>query len=389
MIKNILNKNKNSSPGDKAESYLYLLDSYAESVATKDLDKTIRDLNNKILEVLALKNIIFFSLFNQKLELHSYVNKNDIEITSSLINEKLLQELSQKQIIKLKDKTFIATKINNQMLAFFVFIGTLEDDKLIKIHNQYISKLIEKEKIINDLIDHSERATNLEQNFNNTLSLVSHELRTPLANILGFSELMLNKPLTEKEGRNFLHEIFNAGQRLGGIIDNFLDFAKIKNGNLIDKKNFSLVDLEDLCFKAWKHSVKPNDTAEIAWFIDTNLKEVLCDEAAITRVMSNLFTNAIKYSQREETKVICEIKKVGDNEVQIAVKDNGVGIEANDVAKIFDKFYRSNNANQNFISGSGLGLWICKEIIEAHSGKIACKSIIEQGTEFSIRLKIK
>jgi signal transduction histidine kinase len=387
-MKNIKSQNNLTNPENaKSEALLYLLDFYSKSVATKDLDKTIRESSSLILEALELKNIIFFSLFSNKLELHTYLNKTDIEIVSSLINEKLLTELSQKKELRIKDKVFIASNINNQMLAFFVFIGENQNHNLLKIHNQFISSLIEKEKIINDLIDHSHRSTNIEKNFNDTLSVVSHELRTPLANIMGFSELMLNKPITEKERTNYLKEIFNAGQRLGGIIDNFLDFAKIKNGNLIDKKNFSPVDLEDLCFKAWRHSVKPNDTVEIAWLIDTNLDSVSCDEAAISRVMINLFTNAIKYSQKPKTKIICEIKKTGTNEVSISVKDNGVGIEEKDLKRIFDKFYRSQNANQNFISGSGLGLWICKEIVEAHNGVIECQSIQNQGTQFTLKLR--
>jgi signal transduction histidine kinase len=378
---------KNSKESEAA--ILYLLDHYSNSINTKDLDKTIKDSNNLIKEKFGLKNIIFFSLFQGKLEIHSYINKTDIEVVSSLINENLLIELSKKKELKIKDKTFLASIINKQMLAFFVFIGEIDTPQILKIHNQFISNLIEKEKIINDLLEHSQRSTNIEQNFNNTLSVVSHELRTPLANILGFSELMLNKPVTQEEGFSYLKEIFSAGQRLGGIIDNFLDFAKIKNGNLIDEKNFSAVDLEDLCFKAWRYSVKPNDVVEIAWLIDTTLEEIYCDEAAISRVMINLFTNAIKYSQRSQIKIICEIKRTGEKEIRISVKDNGVGIDEKDIKRIFDKFYRSKNADTNFISGSGLGLWICKEIVEAHGGEITCQSVPNQGTQFNIKLKTK
>ncbi len=113
----------------------------------------------------------------------------------------------------------------------------------------------------------------------------------------------------------------------------------------------------------------------------------MCDETAISRVLINLFTNAIKHSQKANTKIICEIKKTGTREVSVSVKDNGVGIEEKDIKRIFDKFYRSQSASQNFISGSGLGLWICKEIIEAHSGNIKCHSIPNQGTQFTINLR--
>jgi signal transduction histidine kinase len=382
ILKNIAKTNQNTE-------LLYLLDFYAQNIQTQDLDKTIQEANSLIAKTLDLKNIIFFSLFNQKLELHSFLNNTDIEVTCSLIDENFLLELKNKKQIKKKDKTFFASFINQHMLAFFVFVGEIENPKLLEIHNNFISNLIAKEKTINDLISHSQESTLLEEKLNNTLSIVSHELRTPLANIMGFSELILNNKIKAEDQNKYLKEIFFAAQRLGGIVDNFLDFAKIKNGNLVDQKNFSLVSLEDLCFKAWKASLKPNQKAEISWLIDTKLEDLNCDEAALFRVMVNLFTNAIKYSQKEDTKIICEIKQEAENQIKISVKDNGPGITAVDLEKIFDKFFRCDNVQKNFISGSGLGLWICKEIIEAHGGKIHCKSQINEGTEFSIILRPK
>ncbi len=247
ILKNIAKTNQNTE-------LLYLLDFYAQNIQTQDLDKTIQEANSLIAKTLDLKNIIFFSLFNQKLELHSFLNNTDIEVTCSLIDENFLLELKNKKQIKKKDKTFFASFINQHMLAFFVFVGEIENLKLLEIHNNFISNLIAKEKTINDLISHSQESTLLEEKLNNTLSIVSHELRTPLANIMGFSELILNNKIKAEDQNKYLKEIFFATQRLGGIVDNFLDFAKIKNGNLVDQKNFSLVSLEDLCFKAWKAS---------------------------------------------------------------------------------------------------------------------------------------
>lgn len=388
MIDILKNSKSNSSNSIEQKSLLYLLDHYAKTITTKDLDKTIKESNELFMKLMKVENIIFFSLFNHKLDIHSYVNKKHIEEVAALINENFLYQLKEKKEVQSGNKYFYASYINKHMLGFLVFIDNNKSNllpTLFKTHNEFISGLIEKEKTINDLVEHSQRSANIEENLNNTLSLVSHELRTPLANILGFSELMLSKSIRKEEAHRFLEEIFNAGQRLGGIIDNFLDFAKIKNGNLVE--NFTNVDLEDLCFKAWTHSVKPNDKVEIAWMVDTNLDEVSCDEAAISRVLTNLFTNAIKYSDKSITKIICQIKKLNDQEVLISIKDNGAGIDKEELSKIFDKFYRSQKASKNFISGSGLGLWICKEIIKAHGGDIECKSFKDQGTEFIIRLK--
>ncbi len=386
ILDDIQNKIQNAEPGQ--ESLLYLLDFYTQAINTKDLDKTIHESLVLLDKILGFKNIVFYSMFQDKVEIHSSLRQVGREEINKDISKELIEELSIKEELIVDDKTFIATKINNQFLAFLVFQGKIINPQIIKVHNQFLANLIAKEKIISDLLEHSQRSTKLEENLNDTLSVVSHELRTPLANILGFSELMLNKPVSKEEGESFLKEIFNAGQRLGGIIDNFLDFAKIKNGNIVDRKNFSSVDIEDLCFKAWRYAAKPNNEVELAWLIDTDLKEVYCDEAAITRVMINLFTNAIKYSGREKTKIICEIKEISEKEILISVKDNGQGIEEEELSKIFDKFYRSKLASNSFITGSGLGLWICREIIQAHGGEIYCQSISNQGTEFSFNIRI-
>ena len=388
----IIKKFQEKMQDPNQDDLVYLLDFYSKAFLTKDLDQTISEANKLLLKTCKLQNIIFFSLFAGKLDLHSYTNDLGLkEIENLLSRPGLLEELKEKGELLIDKKLLLASYINKQFLAFFVFIGCHNNRniEILKIHNQFISSLIAKEKVINDLVEHSQRATNLEQNLDNTVSLVSHELRTPLANILGFSELLINNRVSEGDIRKYNIEIYNSGQRLNGIIDNFLDFAKIKNGNLVDDKNFSLVDLENLCFKAWKQSLKASDNAEIAWLIDSNLPEIACDEAAIIRVVSNLFTNAIKYSKRIKTKIICEIKKLGASQVLVSVKDNGVGIPQDQIPQIFEKFYRADNATKDFIGGSGIGLWICKEIIEAHGGQIQATSIENQGTELSFTLSIR
>ena len=122
---------KNSKESEAA--ILYLLDHYSNSINTKDLDKTIKDSNNLIKEKFGLKNIVFFSLFQGKLEIHSYINKTDIEVVSSLINENLLIELSKKKELKIKDKTF---------LVFYSSSTTYKNIKTLnygqKVHSVYL-----------------------------------------------------------------------------------------------------------------------------------------------------------------------------------------------------------------------------------------------------------
>lgn len=248
-----------------------------------------------------------------------------------------------------------------------------------------LSLIDQQAQTINDLAKHNQNLLQLESRVNETLNTVSHELRTPLANILGFSELLIKNSYGEKDLKFYLNEIYTASLRLNGIIDHFLDIAKIKNGGLVQKDSFTLCDLEDLASQAWRNAARPKEKVKVKWLIDENLPKVLCDAEAIVRVISNLFGNALKFSDKKEALITCQISK-NNNEIYLSIKDNGKGIEKDELDKIFEKFYRAKNSSN--VNGSGLGLWICRQIIKAHDGNISCKSEPNKGSEFVFSLKI-
>ena len=222
------------------------------------------------------------------------------------------------------------------------------------------------------------------------ISTISHELRTPMANIMGFSELLLTKDYQQNTRQDYTREIYNASIRLSQLINNFLDLSRIENNGELMLNSFEEVEIDWLAERAWSHLGAINQKHQIRWHVEKQIPEVFVDSEAITRVFTNLFANAIKYSpcSSGETKPIdCFIGyKSNNNEILVSIKDSGIGITEEFLDSVFEKFYRIENANTKHISGTGLGLWISKEILEAHGGRIWCESKPEEGSCFNFTL---
>ena len=202
------------------------------------------------------------------------------------------------------------------------------------------------------------------------LSSISHDLRTPLASITGsLSTLLEDAPsLDEKTRRELLEDAFEESDRLNRIVGNLLDMTRVEAGALkISPKLCGLRDVIGVSLQELKPklSQRPVDIQ-----IPHDLPEIPADFSLIVKVFVNLIDNAAKYSP-EGTPVRIHAK-AQENKVRVEVSDEGVGIQQEDLTKIFDKFYRAVKPDQ--ISGTGLGLSICKGIVEAHSGELWAES---------------
>ncbi len=213
------------------------------------------------------------------------------------------------------------------------------------------------------------------------VSLVSHELRTPMASVLGFSELMLTRQLSESKARMYVETIHKEAQRLSNLINDFLDIQRMEAGSQI--YNYSEVNLEILMrrtldvFSQHQHRLQ----VELA----PGLPLVKADPDRIFQALTNLVSNAIKYSPAGGA-VRLEARLNQDNMVELAVKDCGLGIPEEAQSQLFSKFYRVDNSDRRSIGGTGLGLAISREIIEAHGGKIWVESILGEGSAFYFTL---
>lgn len=222
---------------------------------------------------------------------------------------------------------------------------------------------------------------NLKQNF---ISLMSHDLKTPVAKISGIADILKIKFNNSPEQTELIDNVINSTKELNNFINSILDLTKIESQNLTISKESKDINkviesiVEKLQFEAsYKEiNIEPDLSP---------LYPIQFDSVLMNRVISNLIENAIKYAGKGKN---IWIKTWDDAEwVYIEIKDNGVGIGPDDLAHIFDKFYRVKNDSTHSIKGSGLGLYLVKYFIELHNGVIFATSKLGEGTSFIIKLR--
>jgi histidine kinase len=218
------------------------------------------------------------------------------------------------------------------------------------------------------------------------LSEVVHELRTPLTSIRGYSKmLLLTEDIEQKRKLEFIETIHREAVRLGQMINDFLDLARLESGRThMAKKpvNMSEVISETL---AMLQPQAAEQQVSISLRAPETLPPLIGDRDRLKQVMVNLVSNAVKYN-REGGQVDIEAK-VRENELNVAVGDTGKGIAEEDLPHIFEKFYRVDDPEQQ-TKGTGLGLSIAKHIIEVHGGTISVQSTWGQGSTFSFTLPL-
>lgn len=231
------------------------------------------------------------------------------------------------------------------------------------------------------------------------VSTASHEMRTPVAAIEGYLSLALNDKVStiDAKARNFLEKAHESTQHLGQLFQDLLTSAKAEDGRLTNHPvvvEFSgmLETLTDgLKFAAQKKALSvefvlgaPNSVIDASGGnVIKPLYYVLVDPDRIREVITNLFDNAVKYT--DSGKITLGLTG-DDNVVQLRISDTGHGIRAEDTKHLFEKFYRVDNSNTRTVGGTGLGLFICRKIVELYNGRIWVDSVVDKGSTFYINL---
>ena len=216
---------------------------------------------------------------------------------------------------------------------------------------------------------------------------VSHELRTPLTNIRSYTETLLDAagdiPLdTEKQ---FLGVISSESERMARIVTDLLTLSKLDYGRMeLRMTRFSLSDLLKKVANAMRLTIQDSGH-EMAVEAPDDLPQIVGDRERIEQVVVNILSNAVKYTPSGGHIRLAACALAG-NRVRITVEDDGVGIPAADVPRLFERFYRVDKARSRAAGGTGLGLAIAKEIVEQHEGKIALASEYGKGTTVTITL---
>ncbi|MBE9584864.1 PAS domain S-box protein [Mucilaginibacter sp. JRF] len=224
-----------------------------------------------------------------------------------------------------------------------------------------------------------------EQRKNDFIGMVSHELKTPLTSISGYTQLQLARTIKadDKAGQELAIKSKRQVDRMQALITGFLDVARLTEGKIrLNKKEFDMATLFDIS----AHELLAVHTTHKLIFHKVEAISIHADQEKIEQVLVNFINNAVKYSQSgSEINVDCIAQ---DNHITVSVTDQGFGVSPKDQKHIFERFYRVDNAKTNQISGFGIGLYVCKEIVERHGGQTGVESEIGQGSRFWFTLPL-
>jgi signal transduction histidine kinase len=216
---------------------------------------------------------------------------------------------------------------------------------------------------------------------------MSHELRTPLNAIIGFSDLVrlrLKDKSADEKIAGYVDDINGAGWHLLRVINDILDLSKIEAGKLdLTEEEVELAEVVESCARMIKGQVDEN-AIELVCDVPSSLPKLIADELKLKQVLINLLSNAVKFTL-EHGKVVVRAR-IEATGLVITVADTGIGIEAQDLPKVFKPFTQLNaNVSRKF-KGTGLGLPLAKALVELHDGTLAIESAVGEGTTLTIRL---
>ena len=247
-----------------------------------------------------------------------------------------------------------------------------------------VTDRVEAEHALAQTRDQAETANRAKSRF---LAMVSHEIRTPLNGMLGMADLLLDTPLTPDQ-ITYAKAAKTSGETLLSLIEEILDFSKIEAGKLdLEARPFAPGSMIEEAVELMAPRAQAKGI-EIASFIDERVPtQVVGDVARLRQVILNLVGNAIKFTEKGGVAVTVE-QGNHENEILFEVRDTGIGLKTEDLARIFLDFEQADGSSTRKFGGTGLGLAISKRIVERMDGHIAAKSEVGAGSTFTVRVPL-
>ena len=245
--------------------------------------------------------------------------------------------------------------------------------------------------VINDTTRETE-ADRLKSEF---ASLVSHELKTPLTSIMGYSDILLNRDLPSEAQKNLLRILRSEAENLQSLVHEMLDYARIEANTVrINRWPIAVGELAVDLAKKLQHSVAFANH-QIAFDVPPHLPPAYADKDRVRQILTNLISNAAKYSPDGGT-ITVRVRELANPPARhpdgqflhISISDEGIGITAENLSRIWDRFVRVDTSNTKSIGGTGLGLTIVKGLVELHGGRAWAHSEINKGSTFHFSLPV-
>ena len=318
----------------------------------------------------------------------------DIKAVATEILTLIILSISMFDVYLAKTNSEMVLKI--VLFIFYLTFGVLIIRSVLKEVSQRekIEKLaLELEKTNTELETVNAKLKELDKQKTEFVSIASHQLRSPLTAIKGYSSMLLEGSFGKlsAKSREAVQIVFESSQKLVGVIEDFLNITRIELGKM--KYEMSVLDMSKMV-ESTINELKPSISRRgltISFSAEGGPFNILGDPSKLNQVFLNVIDNAIKYTEKGDIAVsISRRQEGGKNLIRFESKDTGVGIDADNLPKLFEKFIRADGAGKTNISGTGLGLFVAKQIVEAHNGKIWAESTGKgHGSTFVVELEEK